>query len=191
MLDRPARTGVRTALSDLRARLEQEMALEGSGVESSFLDQGHEAVMRAKAENELNEIADIEEFYHSMGRGSARAAAVRTEVINLLSDLDKVPPEVFQMMCRMQGERDRRLLAELRRATDHSRFPAHIQAEMVDPIRRTEFLSHLELGIPFWQLEAKLERESRLALRMKEEAQREAMGSDAARSMRGPRYGDD
>lgn len=182
--DRAARSG----LQGLAATLREEARTRGMGDEADYIDPLRAKNLTQKAEAELVGLESAEELREDMQSGDARfARQIRARLVEQLCDFDRYPDDLFDMIRKLRKARDLRLLEQLKAADDYRLFPAWIQREMSTVRGRVHLLSHLELGVPYWELEAVSQRETLSALQQKSYQAQDTMGAAAAAGLRGSR----
>lgn len=152
----PTRTGMPSNFGSIAAELSREAEIRArSGTPMRVV----EDTLRVRAENELRGLEQLEELYVDATEHGDEilAARIREKVFSEdggLCDLDRYPDALFEAMCLLKAERDQRLLEQLR-TTPPERYalltPDWLQRRMSEPTARVRLLTHLSLGIPFWQ----------------------------------------
>ncbi len=154
-------TGLAAKMQELKSNLAQS----DRGTASGFEDPEEIAYRRTKAESELDALDDAEDMYQTekARRNIARYHVIRQGVVEYFADVENCDDDLFELMCELRVERNRVRAVTLRAITaqDMESFPPEkqwLKTILSTPARRASFLSHLELGCPYWELQARTKR---------------------------------
>lgn len=163
---RVAVSGFAASAQDLRRSLEQR-GLGAPGI----LNAEERAYMTEQAYSELAGLDDYEDLFQmaKLRKDVVTYHSIKDRVVDQIADLEEYPQELFDLMCDLRTERDRKRAAELRTLTPEQveALPPDklwLKTILTDQVNRSAYLSQLELGCPYWQTRGDAERVQRSAL---------------------------